>query len=166
MADAIANNSPSLGLGAGAILNVRHVLPTMSPVVCKGNNFVNVASVEQNSLRLSVPHKNYDIIITGTHKQAIAKPYIAQYVITKVPADDWKFIQEKYGQHPSFANKRIFAEKDEYQTELRAKGSEAQELSKMTGTAQLTEKSLNSSTLKPADEDSGGVTDVSVKKMS
>lgn len=138
-----------------------HILPT-APKLGKGVSFIKVASVEQTSLRCNIPHKQYDVIINGTHSYAKFQMYIPKYGMTNVMPDDWEYIQKRYGEHPSFKNGRIFAEKNEMETIAKAEDSEIQELATMTGTAQCTEKSLAGSNM-VTNGDDGGVSDVTVK---
>lgn len=139
---------------------VTHVLPVVREA--KGVAYVKVCSVEQQSLRCNVPHKHYDVIIRGTCSAAILLTRVPEYMVTNVLPDDWEYIQKRYEKHPSFKNKRIFAEKNEQETIARALDSETQELATMTGSAQITEKDLATSYLKF--DDDNGVSDVKVSK--
>ena len=132
-------------------------LRPMDPVVCKGANFINVGSVHQNSFLCNIPHKGYSVIIQGTHRSALALPFIPKYAITRVLKDDWEYIlqQPQYKNHPHFKSGRIFAEKNEYETIKKAEDSEMQALAQHSTTAQLTSDDMN----KP---DRQGVADLTV----
>lgn len=139
---------------------VTHILPVAKPDIKSGAKFVAVGSVEQVGLRLNIPHKHYDIIIRGTHNAFRLLNYIPTHTITQVLEDDWEYIKQRYGKHPSLANGRIFAENTMAETVARAENSETQELAQNTGTAQITDKKLaKSDTIGEA----FGVSDVTVK---
>jgi hypothetical protein len=152
---------------AGVQLNVVTPQPVINPDDIKGVVFTKVASVEENAMRFSIPHKHYDIVIKGRMKSSIVSGYVADFTITNVLPDDWEYLTKKYGkggvsQHPSFVNGRIFAQKDEFETVKRAQDSETKEISKSTGTVQLDESDLVASTL-PSDGESPGITKAKAK---
>lgn len=141
---------------------VTHLKPIAKPDPKSGAAFVAVGSIRQTSMRIHIPHKHYDIIIRGTHNALRLLGYIPTHTITQVLADDWEYILKtpRYAKHPSFINKHIFAEKNEYETMQRALDSETQELAKYTGTAQCTQEDLNMSNNNGPDF---GVSDAIVK---
>jgi hypothetical protein len=121
-----------------------------------GGDYLKVLSLEQNSIRCNIPHKHYDVVIFGRHTVSTVLQHVPLVAQTKVLKEDWDYIlsTKQYGQHPSWKNGRIYVEKNLESGLARAK--ETKELSKNTGSAQLSEKDLIASDKKGAES---GVTD-------
>lgn len=143
---------------AGEPLEAQQIYPNQPAAT---GNVVQVCSVEQQSMRFTIPHKMYSVIIKGTHYKAQFRPFIDKSEATIVKVDDWEYIQKRWSGHPSLSNGRIFVEKNDKETTARANDSETQELAKLSGSAQLSEKDLVGSTVQ-AKGAQGGVTDATV----
>jgi hypothetical protein len=155
MAKDIMSNQSS---GGKDNFTVQNVLPVAENVA--GGNYVKVMSLEQNSIRCNIPHKHYDVIIFGRHTVSTILQYVPEVAQTNVLEEDWNYIVSttQYGQHPSWKHGRIYVEKNLESALARAK--ETKELSKKTGSAQLTEENLTVSDRKGAES---GVSDVAIK---